>query len=238
LITQVAGENIPIVMIGTSPFIGAGQFSGQAYEWRNKFLDFPEAMLEIMEASYEVGGRGFQAIPMGKICEAAKLMSEKYDDFIITGSTYPGKDPRMEDLIEIECKIIFVHGMISDTKGKELLRLLDDISSRGIIPGMALHEPISVINYCIKNVVDVKAFLIPFNANGLYMDDQKDLEILVDNTNQYSFIGMKTLAAGALSPELAFEYISKHNISAVAIGMVDLQEAKEATEVALKYLTK
>ena len=119
------------------------------------------------------------------------------------------------------------------SKSQKLFKISDVV-----FPGIAAHNPIDVINYVVENSLGIKALLIPFNAKGLFMGDQNALENLVDNTSEYSFVGMKTLAAGALTPKPAFEYISKHNISAVAIGMVDLQEAKEVTEVALKYLTK
>ena len=49
---------------------------------------------------------------------------------------------------------------------------------------------------------------------------------------------MKTLDAGRLEPKKAFEYISQHNICAVAISMVETEEAKISTEIALKALQK
>ena len=70
------------------------------------------------------------------------------------------------------------------------------------------------------------------------MEKPKELEKIVDNTQDYSFVAMKTLAAGKLKPNRAFEYISKHNISAVTIGMVNIEEAKESTKIALNSLIK
>ncbi|MFX1311288.1 MAG: hypothetical protein ACFFHD_01575 [Promethearchaeota archaeon] len=174
---------------------------------------------------------------MGKIIEASQIMSEVHNDYIVTGSTYPGKNSGIDLLIEAEAKIIFVHGMIADNKGKELLKHLDEIASNGIIPGIATHEPIPTINYAINNLLNVKAFLIPFNAIGAFMGDAKRLEQIIDSTNKYYFIGMKTLAAGKLDPIEAFEYLSIHNISAVAIGMVTIEEAKISTQIALEALT-
>ncbi|MFX1308243.1 MAG: hypothetical protein ACFE9M_00995 [Promethearchaeota archaeon] len=225
-----------MVSTGTSPFIGAGQFGFKAFEWRRKFLDNPDAMLEILEASYSNGARGIEVIPSGKILEAAQMMSDIYKDYVITGSTYPGKDPRIDVLIEKGAKIIFVHGMISDKRGTNLLRLLDEISSYGIISGIATHDPIPTIRHCIENSLNVRVFLIPFNANGFLMGSVKDLEKIVDNTKNFYFMGMKTLAAGELRPHLAFQYISNHNICAVTIGMVTKQQAEESTKIALKSL--
>ena len=86
-------------------------------------------MLEILEASYNAGGRGIEVcvegcIPPGKICEAARIMKENHDDYVVTGSTYPGSDPLIEDLIEIEANIIFVHASVSDRMNKNLKKLV------------------------------------------------------------------------------------------------------------------
>ena len=35
--------------------------------------------------------------------------------------------------------------MISDKKDDKLIKLLDDIKSRGIIPGIAAHNPVSTL---------------------------------------------------------------------------------------------
>lgn len=197
-----------------------------------------DAMLEIMEACYEVGGRGIEAVPGGAVCKAVKIMKETHNDYVVTGSTIPGPNPNLEDLIDVEAKVIFVHGANSDRKNETLLKLLDDISSRGVIPGVATHNPLSTINYIFENAPDVKAFLIPFNANGFMMGNKTALEELVDTKKNYFFMAMKTLDTGRLEPQKAFEYISQHNISAVAIGMVEAGEAQISTKIALNALQK
>ncbi len=225
-------------MTGTSPFIGAGQFGTNARIWRRKFLNHTDAMLDILEACYKAGGRGIEATLVGKICEVAKIMKETHNDYVITGSTFPGPDPLIEDLIDVGAKLIFVHGMVADNKNIKLINLLDEISSRGVIPGIAAHNPISTLTYAFENSLNVKAFLIPFNTNGMFMDDQKKLEALINQNKNYSFLGMKTLAAGKIEPQKAFDYISKHNICSVAIGMVSVEQAKVSTKIALNALQK
>ena len=225
-----------MVTTGTSPFIGAGQFGFKGAAWRSKFLEDPNAMVEILEAAYQAGARGIEAIPIGKIMEATKIMTEAHDDFVVTGSTYPGRDPGIDALMEVGARLIFVHGMISDMKGRKLLKLLEEVESRGAIPGIATHDPIPTIKHVVENSLNVKAFLIPFNAVGEFMGNKQELETLVDNTANYSFVGMKTLAAGTLEPKKAFNYISKHNICAVTIGLVNEREAKESVKIALKAL--
>ena len=191
-------------------------------------------MLKILEGSYSKGARGIEVIPSGRILEAAHIMSEIYSDYVITGSTYPSKNSGIDALIKVGAKLIFVHGMISDNKGQKLLRLLDEINSYGVIPGIATHDPISTLRFCFENSLKVRAFLIPFNASGAFMGNKKKLEEIVDKTKNFYFIGMKTLAAGEIKPEVAFQYITSHNICAVTIGMVTKDQAEESTEIALK----
>ncbi|UCD01287.1 MAG: hypothetical protein JSV23_10465 [Promethearchaeota archaeon] len=193
-------------------------------------------MLEILEASYAKGARGIQVIPSGKILIAAQMMSETHSDYVITGSTYPSEDPCVEELVKTGAKLIFVHGVVSDIKGRELLKLLDNISGMGIIPGIATHDPIPTLKFSIENSLNVRTFLIPFNAYGSFMGNMKKLEEIVDKTKNFYFIGMKTLAAGDIRPDIAFQYIANHNICAVTIGMVSKQQAEESTEFALKSL--
>ena len=222
--------------VGTSPFLGASQFGKNARVYRRKFLNHADAVLEILEASYEVGGRGIEIILAGKVTEAAKIMAETHDDFVITGSTFPGPDPLIKELAELGAKIIFAHGMVADKKDGKLEKLIDEIESMGIIPGIAAHNPVSTLGYAFENLPQVKVFLIPFNARGYLMGNQKELENQVNNHKNHHFIGMKTLAAGKLNPNKAYEYISKHNICSTTIGMVSVDEARESTEIALKYL--
>ena len=235
---EINGVDIPLVSMGTSPFFGPPTFGNRAEAYREKFMTNADAMLEIMETCYEAGGRGIEAIPAGAVCKATKIMKETHTDYVVTGSSLPGPNPNVEDLIDIDAKIIFVHGAYSDRKDERLLKLLDDISSRGIIPGIATHNPLSTIDFIFENAPEVKVFLIPFNANGFMMGNKNLLEELVDSHENHYFFGMKTLDTGRLNPQEAFEYISQHNICAVAIGMVAVEEAQATTRIALNALQK
>ena len=198
-------------------------------------MNDPHAVLEILEVAYAHGARGIEIVPVGRIAEAVKIMKQRYHDFVVTGSTAPGPNPMIKELINLDAKIIFAHGMISDRQDNQLIDLIDEISSTGVIPGIALHNPVPTIKFAIEHTA-IKTFLVPFNFNGLYMGNQKELEELVDELKDFSFIGMKTLAAGNLDVDSAFNYIAQHNICAVTVGMVSSDEAEESSKKALQYL--
>ncbi len=235
---KVQDRNIPLVSVGTSTFIGAGQFGKNARVYRKKFLNNSDAILEILEACYQIGGRGIEVIPAGKISEAIKIFREAHNDFVVTGSTFPGSDPLIDDLVEMNAQIIFVHASVSDQKNERLTRILDEVSSRGVIPGMAVHNPVSTLNYAFENLPEIKTFLIPFNAKGIFMGNQKEVENLVDSHKDCAFMAMKTLGAGKIDPEIAYAYIAKHNIRCATIGMVSIEEVNITTKYALKGLNR
>ncbi|MHA1805384.1 MAG: hypothetical protein ACTSU4_12780 [Promethearchaeota archaeon] len=234
----IEGIKIPLVMTGSSTFVGSAQFGKNARIYRKKFLKNTEAMLEILKASYQAGGRGFHVVDAGKIVEAAKIMLETHNDYVVIGSTFPGPDPLIENLIAIRAKIIFIHASAADRKDQRLNALIEEISSRGVHIGLAVHNAISTLTYAFENLPDIKTFLTPFNKAGLYMGYKEQLEQLIDQKKDCFFIGMKTMAAGKLNPEEAFDYISKHNICAATIGMVTLEEATITTKMALEMFSK
>lgn len=238
LFCSVQGRSIPLVSVGTSTFIGAGQFGKNARIYRRQFLNNPDEILGILEACYLLGGRGIEVIPAGKISEAVILFSETHDDFVVTGSTFPGPDPMIDKLVEMNAQIIFVHASISDQKNERLTQLLGEVSSHGVIPGIAVHNPVSTLNYAFENLPEIKTFLVPFNAKGIFMGNQKEVENLVDSHLDCAFMGMKTLGAGKIDPETAYTYISKHNVCCAAIGMVNLEEVNITTKFALNGLKK
>ena len=223
-------------MVGSSPWAGSGQFGANAKVYRRAFLRKVDAMLEIMEATYEVGARGFHGVPIGKMGEAAKIMAETHDDYVIVGSCFPEPNSMLEDVIKMNPKIIFLHASISDKKDNDFLKMVDEVSSRGFIPGIAVHNPVPTLKFSLENTKDANFFLVPINARGFMMGKRKELEELVDNNKNKAFFGMKTLAAGKLKPEKAYEYIAQHNICSVVIGQVDVEEAKSSTKVALEAL--
>ena len=165
-----------------------------------------------------------------------RIFDETHDDFVVTGSTFPGPDPMIDELLEMNAQIIFVHASVSDQKNERLLQILEEVSSHGVIPGIAVHNPVSTLNYAFEKLPEIKTFLVPFNAKGIFMGNQKEVENLVDSHGDCAFMGMKTLGAGKIDPETAYKYISNHNICCAAIGMVNLEEVNITTKCALDGL--
>ncbi|MHA1268271.1 MAG: hypothetical protein ACTSPY_00670 [Candidatus Helarchaeota archaeon] len=233
---ELNGIKLPTLMIGTSPFMGAGQFGVKGIEWRYKFLNNPNLMSELMTRAYECGALGVEMVDVGKIFEAIKLVRKKISSYTVIASTH-WSNLNIQKLVDVcKSKVIFLHGSISDKRELETINnFFDQIKEyKNVIPGIATHEPVRTIQFIQENKINCDIFLIPFNKAGFLMDDKRKLEEIVDN-NSASFIAMKPLAAGRLHPDEAFEYITEHNISGAAIGLVSIKEIEETIPIAINY---
>ncbi|MDD1777745.1 MAG: hypothetical protein LUQ65_06200 [Candidatus Helarchaeota archaeon] len=234
---ECESQKIPRISIGTSPFMGAGQFGAVGLTWRQKYFDNAELMAELMLKCYKYGTRGVEVVPAGQILKAALKVQQTHPDFTIIASTLwesRANEFLINDLIKADAKIIFLHGTISDRHDLNLIKpLLARIRGAGKIPGMATHDPLQTIPFIQQNKLDCSAILLPFNMRGEFMGNQRVVEELVDSL-EYFFVAMKSLAAGTIPPKKAFPYLGQHNISAVAVGMVTEEEIIETVTEAKK----
>jgi len=234
---ELESQKIPRISIGTSPFIGAGQFGPIALTWRMTYLQNADLMAKLMIECYNQGAEGVEAVPAGQILKAAALVQQTYPNFTILASTLwesAANNFLLDELIQTEARIIFLHGSISDQRNLNLITpLLSKIRVAGKIPGMSTHDPLHTIPFIQQNKLDCPAVLLPFNARGEFMGNQRAVEELIDSLD-YFFVAMKSLAAGKIPPAKAFPYLGKHNISAVTVGMVTEEEISETMTEAKK----
>ncbi|TFG05209.1 MAG: hypothetical protein EU536_02560 [Promethearchaeota archaeon] len=234
---ELESKQIPRITIGTSPFMGAGQFGVIGSVWRAEFFQNAEKMAQLMIHACNQGAKGVEVIPAGAMLDAAVLAKKRCPDFAIIGSTlweHIGNYFHIDDLVKVDSRIIFLHGSISDNRELTLIKpLLKKIRLAGKIPGIATHYPAVTIPFIHQNKLDCPAILLPFNLRGAFMGDQRAVEELVDSLD-YCFVAMKSLAAGQIPPTKAFPYLGEHNISAVTVGMVSEEEITQTVSEAKK----
>lgn len=240
MLVKVAGTDVPLVSIGTSPFIGAGQFGFKGLIWRRTFLNDPRRMAELMIQGFKLGILGAHILPVGAIPIAVKLVRDTIPDYLVIGSLMPPPDLKesLETLISLESKIIFIHGEISDRRRKDqILSIIDIIKEMGATAGVATHTyPVRTLKFLLTEGIKVPV-LLPFNLHGSYMEDQPELERLVDESH-LECIAMKVLDAGRLSPKNAISYVVKHNIKAITVGMTSVQELEELSKSMVPLVNK
>jgi len=230
---------LPRVLVGTSPFIAAGQFGARSRVYYERFYGKPSAVREVIEAAHRVGVRAVQCLPVGHVVEAVASMRRSGLEVEVWASLMPGL-PRggLDSLAPLEPRGIAVHGSVSDTMNRRAVEgQLKAIRELGCEAGVAAHSPGRVLRWLMREGVDVDFVLVPFNALSAFMDVPPDELCELIRELGVPAMAMKALAAGALSPEEALSFIARRpEISSVALGVASPEEAVETFTVALKVL--
>jgi hypothetical protein len=233
------GREVPAVSLGTSPFIGAGQFDSRARDYYTQFYQNPENMEKIIAKSIELGVPAIHAIAYDRIIEVINRVQQSNQVKIFCSITIGLNDWRKEiyESKIIDPQIAFIHGTITDARNMSILgKMMDEIMKAGIIPGCATHNPLETIPFLEGSGLDIKIYFAPVNPTGRYLgrEPQRVIELLKNAARPV--IGKKVLAAGRIEPERAFSFVSKiHNIKGIAVGIASLQEAEETFGQAKKF---
>ena len=75
--------NLPRLMLGTSPFIGAGQFGSKALEYRRLFFEKPENMTRLFVHSAKLGVKAVQLVGYQPLVAALRKAQEITGDFFV-----------------------------------------------------------------------------------------------------------------------------------------------------------
>lgn len=230
---RIGEFEVPRVLLGTSPFIGAGQFGARARHYYERFYENPRNIEKVISKSREVGIRGIQALPYDRILKAIKNVElEIHEKFTIIATINSIKDVYKFEGLDV---IAFVlHASITDSKNfHEISRILSAIRSSGLLSGLATHAPLSTLSWLLEKRLDFDLLMIPFNKLGAFMDGSPEAVYELARRFDKPIIGKKVLAAGRLKPLEALEYASKY-VDIVALGVASEEEAVETFSIALE----
>jgi len=234
---SIAHIKIPRVLLGTSPFIGAGQFE-RAYEYFQKFYLNPKEIEKLIKFSYSLGVKGIQALPFEPIPQVLAKVLKEIPDLCVIPSVLKAYD--IDLFQKFDAPLMFLHAGISNKKNKEELEeLLDEIRDTGAIAGIATHKPYEVLTWIKENRIKVNAVLVPFNKAGLFMDTSPDELIKLLRELNVIVFAKKTLGAGRLPVKESLEFVAKTEvIDGITIGVASEEEAKETFSLALSLFSK
>jgi len=230
----------PKVLIGTSPFIGAGQFGFKSIVYYKRFYLNPKNISKLLIEAIKKGCNAIQAIICPPIVSAiieASFVS-KVELFVCATIELKDLSYELEAIKKLNAKCILIHGSISDKKINELKNSFEKIKNfnpKAII-GVATHNPGKTINEFIR-IPEIKVILSPINSIGDFMNPSAETTLTsIKNAREKGIkvIGMKTLAAGKIHPKNAFEYISD-KVDGVAIGVASSKELSETLKFASIY---
>jgi len=230
---EVKGIKLPRVLLGTSPFIGAGQFGSRSYAYWAAFYNRPERVAEVITAAVELGVRGIQPLPYPFLAEGIRRAQALTGEELVLAATIGPEDP-LADLAMFEgldVRAALVHGALTDrARSPELAAIMDEVRDKGLLAGLASHSPMRLLRRLSSGEVPrPDLLLLPFNAVGYLMDAPAPELANAIRSLRVPVMGKKVLAAGRLRPEEAFRFaLGSRMLEGVAVGVVSRVEAEEA----------
>ena len=122
---------------------------------------------------------------------------------------------------------------------RDIDRYTQMIRERGMIPGLSTHMPEAVI-FADRQGADVETYIQLFNAAGFLMQVEADWVMRIIRDAKKPVMTIKPLAAGRLLPAvgLAFVWNCIRDQDMVTIGCTTADEAEEAVELSLDFLSR
>ncbi len=224
--------DLPKLMLGTSPFIGAGQFGSKSLDYRRRFFDNPDNMTGLFVHSASMGVKAVQLIGYQPLVEALKKAEEIAGDFFVAVTIPRGNFSSNLDLVSsLEPEFVSVHAQFCDENDYRLNEWIDMIRNAGAKPAASTHYPGSTIP--LLDELGFEAYLAPVNTVGYGMEPDVESTLKALEQTNKAIIAIKPLAAGQLSPERSvFEYIYRFAES-IAVGITSKVEMEETYSAAL-----
>ncbi|MFX1518405.1 MAG: hypothetical protein ACFFCD_00560 [Promethearchaeota archaeon] len=224
--------------MGTSPFMGAGQFGSRSRAYYETFWNKPENMVRLFMAAIELGFDGIQAVAYPRILDALHVAREKTGQHIPIVASVPPQEIQesLWNLADIKAEVVLAHGAITDkaliSNDYETLAKFANQVREFAIPGAATHRPNETLPKLLQIDLDLEYLMTPLNAIGKFVSDLEGLlKVINENSSNTKVIAMKPLAAGEIMPQEALEFLFQQNIDAVAVGITSKDEAKEIMEI-------
>lgn len=230
----IDGVNIPRLLLGTSPFIGAGQFGRRAWEYRRRFYDNPSNMAGLIAEAAELGITHVQAFGDAVIAKAIEDAREMTGtDIQVVGSVGAHDFGReLQIMRALGAKVIMTHGLVTDRLDDNFRECIDRISEIAVA-GAVTHRP-GIVIPGLADFESVKIVMAPINKTGIYMAPSADKALEAIKETDKIVIGKKALSAGSLRPREALEYVSRY-VYGVAIGVASSKELRETFTAAKEF---
>jgi len=237
---DIDGKRFPKVLLGTSPFLGAGQFGARSYVYYRQFYENPKNITKIIVECVKLGCNAVQAICVPPVVTAIQDAVNATDtEIFVMGSTGLGAiSNEIEQMKQLKAQSIVTHGSYTDrTLDGDPHKLRQTLQAiKGEIAGVASHTPGTMIEKAAV-IEEVKVMLVPFNKIGLFMDPSFESTLEAAESARRigkKIIAMKSLAAGRLEPAVAFQFL-RDRVDGVAVGLTNMKEIRETLEVARSY---
>lgn len=220
---------LPRLMLGTSPFIGAGQFGPKSMEYKRTFYDNPKNMERLFVTASQSGINAVQLIAYGPLIEALHNVQKQVGKFYTAVTIVEDFLKDLEKVSVLEPDYIAPHAMFCDKFDSRLPFWIDKIKETGAKPAASTHNPGLTIPRLEDSGIEI--FLAPLNPLGYMMKPDFESTLNAMKKTAKKIIAIKPLAAGKLEPEQTlFQFIFKYADS-MAVGMTSEWEMEEILAV-------
>ncbi|HDI75441.1 MAG TPA: hypothetical protein ENF55_05740 [Thermoprotei archaeon] len=232
------GVKVPRVLVGSSPFIAAGQFGFKSYDYYHRFVLNPGNIVKILEYCFKKGAIRVQLLTYSFIARAVKEASRRTGvKPIIVATLMPDDENSLDWVLKLDSAITLVHASIVDTHDLEkILNQIDLLKEHGLEYGLVTHEPLRTVPFIKKHRL-TEVLMAPVNKQGIFMGD-RDKVLALYRDSGLSIVGKKVLGAGRIPVKEALEYVfSLDFVKSVAVGIASIREAEETLSTACSILS-
>jgi len=115
-IISIDGREMLAVSLGTSPFIGAGQFGSRALTYRRLFFDNPANIVDLMVYAAELGVPCVQLLAIDRILDAFRESKAQSGVDLACRLTvgFGDRDWELKQASDIDPQVVFLHAMVTD----------------------------------------------------------------------------------------------------------------------------
>jgi hypothetical protein len=231
----VGDVQAPTVMVGTSPFIGAGQFGTKAEFYYNHFFLRPDNITAVLMEAIDLGVNAIQTIGYPRVVEAVQEAAGRTGtELFIIGTVGLGSiDREIDIMLEAGAQAVIIHGSLADRDLPFARQYLTSLNERGLVTGIATHRPGMTIPR-VEAMEEVEIILCPLNKLGRFMEPSEESTLGAVEASSKTILAMKPLAAGSLSPEEGLASIAD-KATGVAVGIASADEAVRTFAAAEKH---
>lgn len=220
------------ILVGTSPFIAAGQFE-KRLQYHMEFVIKRGNIAEIISWCLLNGFPWIQVLDVDFVVDEIDIAYKRTGVTpIIVLSTWNKPERIIDKFKHFDLRIILIHASLVDTLDLSLIRsFIKRIENLGFIPGIATHIPNVVLPY-LKDIEGIKAVMVPLNYAGLFNDKVEETFKLLREM-KVVVIAKKVLGAGRLPIDKALRWaLSRPEIDSLALGIASITEAKQTLNLA------
>lgn len=228
---EIEKRELPIMLCGSSQFLGMNQFGFKAFDLRVKFYNHPDNMAELLIHFVRQGCRGVHVLCYENILKAVK-MAYNFESFPIIASLLSGDvTSQLKILSAFDTALVCVHPSLTDSLDETQLRtVISDIRNAGLIPGLSTLSPGTTIPRIDIMNLDFPAYTAPVNLAGTYMIPSKQSTLEAIASTDKIVIAEKPLAAGRINPQEGFPFVMQHS-SGFCVDVISKVQIDRAYEV-------